>query len=370
MASPTRMIDVAKLAGVSIMTVSRVLNSHPSVSDNVRKKVLASISQLQYQPNDLARSLRERRSRQIGILIPYLYDPFFAACAHAVGTVAKQHAYSVILSTSNEDPKAELDEASRMVRRNIEGLVVIPARITGKSRSLLLGHQFDRLPIVTVDRPIDKSRFDRLLVENQRGAKIGVEHLIALGHKRIAFLGLSPELYTMRMRELGYRQGMESAGLAPHVTELSETLEDTRLVLRTLLAGKGKPTAVFCANNLLTRHVLHSMQVMGLHPPHPVALVGFDDFDTADLLRPGITTVRQPVEHLGKAAAEMLFERILAKENGAAQPARELILPVDFVVRGSCGAKSLGPTSPDLLGVTHKTGRRQIILDSGLSNPL
>ena len=338
MASPTRMIDVAKLAGVSIMTVSRVLNAHPSVSDNVRSKVLAAVAQLQYQPNDLARSLRERRSRQIGILIPNLYDPFFAACAHAVSTVAKQHAYSVILSTSNEDPKAELDEASRMVRRNIEGLVVIPARISGRVRSALLSPQFDGLPIVALDRPIDKSRFDRLLVQNEQGSRIAVEHLIALGHKRIAFLGLSAELYTMRMRQRGYRRTMEDAGLTPHVTELSDRLEDTRLALRTLLAGKKRPGAVFCANNLLTRHVLHSMQVLGLHPPDPVALVGFDDFDTADLLRPGITTVRQPVEDLGRTAAEMLFERISGVRGAVDRPAREVTLPVDFVIRGSCGA--------------------------------
>ena len=338
MKSPARMIDVAELAGVSIMTVSRVLNAHPSVSDDVQRRVLAAVDQLRYQPNELARSLRERRSRQIGILVPYLFDPFFATCAHAISTVAKRHSYSVVLSTSNEDPAAEFDEASRMVRRNIEGLVVIPARV-GKARSLLLNHQFDRLPIVALDRPIEGGRFDRLLVENERGARIGTEHLISLGHQRIAFLGLSSELYTMRMRELGYRGGIESAGLTPHVTELSDNQENTRRALVKLLSGKRRPTALFCANNLLTRHILHSMQTMNLHPPDPVALVGFDDFDTADLMRPGITTVRQPEEVLGRTAAEMLFERLAARAGAIEKPAREIVLPVDFVIRGSCGAK-------------------------------
>jgi LacI family transcriptional regulator len=339
MARPSRMTDVAEAAGVSTMTVSRVLNAHPSVSDGARRKVLAAIDKLRYQPNELARSLRERRSRQIGILVPYISDPFFATCAHAISTVAKQHSYSVVLATSNEDPAAEFDEASRMVRRNIEGLVIIPASI-GNARSLLLGHPFDRLPIVTLDRPIEGGRFDRILVENERGARIGTDHLISLGHKRIAFLGLSPELYTMRMRELGYRGGMQASGLSPRVLELSASQESTRIALLKLLSGKLRPTALLCANNLLTRHVLHAMQTMNMHPPDPVALVGFDDFDTADLMRPGITTVRQLDEVLGRTAAQMLFERITAGARAIKLPPREVMMSVDLVIRGSCGAKT------------------------------
>lgn len=338
MARASRMTDVAEMAGVSTMTVSRVLNAHSSVSDEARRKVLAAIERLRYQPNELARSLRERRSRQIGILVPYVSDPFFATCADEISTVAKQHSYSVVLATSNEDPAVEFYEASRMVRRNIEGLVVIPAR-NGKARSLLLGHPFERLPVIALDRPIKGGRFDRLLVENERGARIGTDHLISLGHKRIAFLGLSLELYTMRMREHGYRSAMQSSRLSPRVLELSTCQESTRLILLKLFSGKARPTALLCANNLLTRHVLHAMQTMNLHPPDPVALVGFDDFDTAELMRPGITTVRQPEEVLGRTAAEMLFERLTAEAHGIQLPPREVIMPVDLVVRGSCGTK-------------------------------
>jgi LacI family transcriptional regulator len=338
MSQSSRMTDVAELAGVSVMTVSRVLSDHPSVSSKAREKVLAAVAHLRYQPNELARSLREKRSRQIGILVPYLYDPFFAACAHAVSTVAQQHSYSVVLSTSNEDPKAEFDEANRMLRRNIEGLVVIPARL-GKSRSFLLGSEFRDLPIVALDRPIEGSRFDALVVENERGARTGTEHLLCLGHKRITFLGLSKDLYTMRMRERGYRKGMQAAGLVPQTAEMSEDIESTRSTIRQLLAGKSRPTALLCANNLLTRHVLHSLQSMNIHPPDALALVGFDDFDTADLLRPGVTTIRQPVEALGRTAAEMLFERLTSGSTVADRPAKQIVLPVDFVIRGSCGAK-------------------------------
>jgi LacI family transcriptional regulator len=144
----------------------------------------------------------------------------------------------------------------------------------------------------------------------------------------------------MRMRELGYRGGMQASGLSPRVLELSASQESTRIALLKLLSGKLRPTALLCANNLLTRHVLHAMQTMNMHPPDPVALVGFDDFDTADLMRPGITTVRQLDEVLGRTAAQMLFERITAGARAIKLPPREVMMSVELVIRGSCGAKT------------------------------
>ncbi|MGA8940413.1 MAG: LacI family DNA-binding transcriptional regulator [Acidobacteriaceae bacterium] len=329
------MIDVAKLAGVSTMTVSRVLNDTPHVSEGMRQRVFAAIEQLRYQPNELARSLRKQRSRQIGVLVPNLSDPFFATCAHMISTVAKKHSYSVVLSTSNEDQQAEFEEANRMLRRNVEGLIVIPANL-GSNVSLLLAHEFERLPIVTLDRPIAGSRFDSLLVENELGAQLGTRHLISLGHKRIAFLGLSDDVYTMKMRHAGYNAAMLAGNLTPQSAVLTGELEDTRKVLRELLAPKRSPTALFCANNLTTRQVLYALQDMGIHPPDKIALVGFDDFEMADLMRPGTTVVRQPTELLGRTAAEVLFERL----NGShpLKPGKERVLPTELIIRGSCGA--------------------------------
>jgi LacI family transcriptional regulator len=337
MAKIARMSDVAKLAGVSIMTVSRVLNQSAGVTDELKKKVSSAVEQLRYQRNDLARSLREQRSRQIGIMVPYLFDPFFAICAHEISTVAKQHAYSVVLSTSDEDPQTEYEEASRMLRRNVEGLIIIPSHPqTGDS--LLLAHEFDRMPIVTLDRPIEGSGFDSLLVENEQGAKLGTEHLISLGHKRIAYVGLKDELYTMGMRHRGYSQAMTNAGLKPMSSIVTSARENTLSKIRRLLSLKTKPTAILCANNLTTRHVLHSLQELGLYPPEGIALVGFDDFDTADLLRPGVTVVRQPSELLGRRAAEVLFERL--SEVRRPKAGNRIVFPVELVVRGSCGGSA------------------------------
>ena len=339
MARTARMTDVAKLAGVSIMTVSRVLNDHQSVSEETRNRVTAAVKELHYQPNELARSLREQRSRQIGILVPYLFDPFFAICGHAINAVAKRHAYSVVLSTSNEDPDSEFDEANRMLRRHVEGLIVIPAEGNG-GKSRLLDHPFERLPIVALDRPIAGGRFASVLVENEKGAEMGTEHLLQLGQRRIAYIGLSEHLYTMRMRQAGYLAAMQKASLLPEIALLSGVLDDALGTVRTLMGQRRPPTALFCANSLVTQHVLHSLQRLGLHPPHPVALVGFDDFETADLMRPGTTVVRQPIEELAQRAAAVLFEQLAAGRRGPSKGiAHETTLPVELVIRGSCGAR-------------------------------
>ena len=337
MARSPRMTDVAKLAGVSAMTVSRVLNEHRSVSQETRQRVNAAIKQLRYQPNELARSLRDQRSRQIGVLVPYLFDPFFAICGHAISTVAKQHAYSVVLSTSNEDPETEFHEASRMLRRNVEGLIVIPAGTYG-TRSRLMEQPFERLPIVTLDRPVEGARFPSVLVQNELGARLGTEHLLRLGQRRIAYLGTSSDLYTMSTRQHGYRAAMAEAGLQPEIALLSGVLEDAMGTLRQLLSQDSPATALFCANNLVTQHALHALQRMGLHPPHPVALVGFDDFSTADLMRPGITVIRQPIEQSARRAAEILFEQLVGGHRPPPKGTR-ITLPVELVIRGSCGAR-------------------------------
>ena len=138
------MTDVATLAGVSNMTVSRVLNHNPHVSEDARARVLSAVERLQYQRNEVARSLREQVSRQIGILVPNIYDPFFATCAHGIALVAKKHSYSVVLSTSEEDAATEYDEACRMVRRNVDGLVLIPA-LPGQRKSRLIQGRVLRL---------------------------------------------------------------------------------------------------------------------------------------------------------------------------------------------------------------------------------
>jgi LacI family transcriptional regulator len=334
--NPTRtgatMRDVAELAGVGTMTVSRVLSGSVPVSEPTRKRVERAIAQLNFRPNEVARSLREARSRSIGIIVPQFTDPFFALCAQAASQAAKEHAYSFMMTTSEESPETEYAEANRMLRRHVEGLIVIPAAY-GATR--LTQPEFDSLPIVSIDRPIRGGHCSSVLVENKRGACMATEHLLAHQHRHIAFLGITDQLFTMNARKAGYVETMQQAGLTPEVYPNCTTQQDVLDLLRSLHEAGRLPTALFVGNHPLMQHVLHALKLLQIAVPARVALIGFDDFETADLLQPAVTVIRQPLEELGRIAAAMLFERL----QGAAPPAkpRRKLLPVELIVRRSCG---------------------------------
>ena len=332
MTRPARMRDVAELAGVGTMTVSRVINGNLHVTEETRRRVFEAIEKLGYRPNQIARSLREQRSRQIGIIVPNLHDPFFAFCAQAVSLVAKEHGYSVNIAMSYEDPEVEFNEAMIMLSRHTEGLVVIPS--AGKITQLA-NLEFQTIPIVTLDRPLGRNRFDSVVVENEDGAHLAVGHLIAHGHRRISFLGLSPDLYTIGARFLGYRKAMQEAGLPLDVRWGNASQREMLEALRELLSSDAAPSALFCGNNLTTRHALHGLAELNVNVPKSVALIGFDDFETADLLRPAVTVVRQPTTDMGRIGAGLLFSRLRAE--GRQVACKQITLPVELIIRGSCG---------------------------------
>jgi LacI family transcriptional regulator len=327
------MNDVARAAGVGTMTVSRVLNGSAHVSTETADRVDKAIKKLRYRPNEMARALRGLKTRTIGVIVPYLYDPFFATCAHAISTVAKARGYSVILATSNEDPEAEGTEAQLMLQRHVDGLVVIPA---ASRRSHLTRPEFNKIPIVTLDRPGPDHRFDSVLVENQSGASLVTEHLISgHGHRRIAFLGLDKHLYTMNARFDGYRRAMLDAGLKPEASFQCSSQEATSSVISAMLHEKNPPTALLAANNLSMRYILRALVDEGIQVPESLALAGFDDFELAEVLHPTLTVVRQSAGDIGTGGANLLFERLSGART--AKAGREVVLPVELVVRRSCG---------------------------------
>ena len=329
------MKDVAQLAGVGTMTVSRYLNGSASVSKGASERVEKAIRSLHYKPNQMARALRGQRSRSIGLILPYIYDPFFAAFGHSVTEVAKQHGYTVLINTSDEDPEIEYNEAAQMLQRYVEGLIVIPAN-HGASRltKALLG----RVPLLAFDRPIDEPAFDTVLVQNQSGARRMVEHLIGHGHRRIAFIGLRRDVYTIDARYQGYRRAMADAGLHADTFFNCPTQEATSQVFDELLKGPDAPTAYFASNTLASRFALTELLRRGLKAPQDVALAGFDDFYLADTL--ALTVVRQPVEELGRTAARQLFTRL--EQHTQPHTGTRTVLPVDLVLRQSCGCTHAG----------------------------
>lgn len=326
------MRDVAELAGVGTMTVSRVLSGSVPVSEATRARVERAIATLHFRPNEVARSLREARTRSIGIIVPELTDPFFALCAQAASHAAKEHAYSFMMTTSDEDPETEYAEANLMLRRHVEGLIVIPAA-DGASR--LTQPEFTSIPIVAIDRPIRGSHFSTVLVENKLGARLAVQHLLEHNHRRIAFLGLSDKLFTLNARRDAYVETMEQAGLVPEAYPNCATQQQTLDLLRSLQEAGRLPTALFIANHPVMQFVLHALQQLRIKVPETIALVGFDDFEMAELVQPAITVVRQPREELGRVAAAILFERL--QESSAPAKAKRRVLPVELIVRRSCG---------------------------------
>ncbi len=332
------MSDVARLAGVGTMTVSRFLSGAVPVSAETARRVQVAIDQLNYRPNELARAFRGQRTRSIGLIVPYLYDSFFANCAHSVITAAREHGYSVLLTTSNEDPDTEIAEAEQMLQRAVDGLVVIPAM---SRPSELTRAMFGKTPVVVFDRPVANQSFDVVLVQNTAGSHRVVQHLIEHGHKRITLMGLSRSLFTINARFLGYRRAMQEAGLEEDAFSGCNSQEDTLQAIQEKLGGPNPPTAFFTSNTLSTRYVLSALINLGVRIPNDVALVGFDDFELSDLTAPPLTVVRQPASEMGRVAASLLFERIARGE--VPQTGNRIVLPVEIVLRRSCGCKHRTP---------------------------
>ncbi len=328
------MRDVAERAGVGVMTVSRVLNGTAHVAEDTSARVYEALKELQYQPNLMARALRGHRTRSIGVIVPYLYDPFFASCAHAISSIAKQHAYTVLLATSDENCATETDAARDLLGRHVEGIIVIPA---SNGRSHLHEPEFRSIPMVALDRPVPRSGIDHVLVQNQNGAALATEHLIRHGHKRICFLSLNEKIYTMHARAAGYLKAMHAAGLEPECFFNGGDEAATLDFVRAVCTCANPVTAVFAANGLSSRHALHALAALDIQLPEQLAFIGFDDFDFADILRPALTVVRQPVQRAGEEAAQLLFTRLKADASG---PKEKINLPVELILRRSCGCES------------------------------
>ena len=328
------MSDVARLANVGTMTVSRVLSGSAPVNPATAARVCWAVETLNYRPNEAARTLRGSKSRSIGLIVTSLADPFFAICAQSINSVAQANGYSMILTTSNGDLAVEYSEAQWMLQRHIEGLIVAPAQ---SRNSKLQDRHFDRIPIVAFDAPVDVKRIDSVLVENRAGALRATQHLIEHNHKRIQFLGENNALYTIQTRFEGYRRALSIAGL-PSLPRLDcSSQENVTISVRNVLRSGNPPTAFFCSNNRMTKFLMRSLVELRVPVPQKVAMIGFDDFELADVLQPALTVVSQPVEDIGKTAANVLFDRLKIKAKARPIEGIRKTLPVELILRSSCG---------------------------------
>lgn len=332
----TRLEDVARAAGVSISTVSRVLSRPELVNADTRARVRQIIADMAFRPSRVARRLRAVRgpTNLVGLVIPDIQNPFFADLARGVEDVAQAHGYVTLLANSDERADKENRYLDVMRAESVDGVILPPvaAGSEGVSRLAAAG-----IPVVYVDRRPRRVTGDAVVIDNERGAREATEHLLRLGHRRIALIQGRPGLSTSRERLEGYRQALQEAGIAFDLRLVGtgdSRQASGRALARDLLTRDPPPTALVVGNGLMTLGALETIHRLGRRVPEELALIGFDDMPWALAVDPPLTVVRQPAEAMGRRAMELLLERL-------ADPRRErqvVALQPELVVRGSCGA--------------------------------
>jgi LacI family transcriptional regulator len=327
--------EVAKLAGVGLMTVSRVINDHPAVRPKTKKKVQAAIDALGYQRNEAASQLKGQRAMMIGLIVPDLSDIFFATCAATVEQLARENGYMTLLVSSGHDAALEMDQAELMARRRLSGLLIITS---GKGdservRRLLVSG----LAIVAFDRPLEGVGTDSVLIENRSGAEEAIQHLIGHGHQRIACLGYDDQAYPVQERISGYRNTMLANGFVPEISMKIVDLETASFWLKSAMAAPNRATAIFSTNYRTSVLLLRALAEQKLRVPHDFALIGFDDFDLATVIAPPLTTIGQSPVDLARRATKLLLDRIKEIRQGKESAPAKIMLPATLIVRESCG---------------------------------
>jgi LacI family transcriptional regulator len=333
----TTIRDVAREAGVGLMTVSRVLNDSKNVTQKTERRVRAAILRVGYRPNEAARMLKGRASKTIGLLVPYL-DDFFGDYFHAVQEVAASEGYMTLVGASERKGTQELNQAKEMMSRSVAGLLVATSNATSDPYGEA---EFAGFPIVAFDRPLNCPGVDSVLAENRNGTREAVEHLIGHGHKNILCIGFDAKAYTVQERITGYIDAMRSAKLKPEVHGDLETAESIKQLIAHKWQSKRRPTAIFAMQYLSSVNTVNAVMQQGLQIPKDIALIGFDDFNLARALHSPLTTVAQPVEEIGRRSAEMLFRRLRNENEGeqAATRGTKIMFPTHLVIRNSCGCK-------------------------------
>lgn len=325
------MRDVAALAGVSLKTVSRVVNGVETVDPTMAAKVNTAAAKLGYRPNLTASSLRrsDRRTSTIGLLVEDAANPFSSSLIRAVEDVAQARGVFVLIGSLDEDPTRERMMVIALIDRRVDGLVVVPA---GSDHSYLVAEREAGTRVVFLDREATQFEADAVVSGNEEGALAAVRHLLDGGHTRIGYLGDRLEVSTARQRFAGYRRALEVAHVELDeslVRHLPATIDAGIEVVNEWLGRDNPPTALFSSQNLLTIGATRALHRLGRQ--REVGLVGFDDFPMADVLDPGVTVIAQDTERLGGLAAEILFARL----DGDETPSRTHVVPTRLVTRGS-----------------------------------
>jgi LacI family transcriptional regulator len=324
--------DVARLAGVSSMTVSRVINNSGHIGPETRAKVNQAIVELGYMPNVLARQLRSKRTKTIALVLTDITNPFFTTIARGVEDTARAQGYAVMFCNTDESEAEEIEYVRMLIQRRVDGILLVPA--TDSSGSLQLLHKHG-LPVVVLDRHVRSGQVDEVRTDSEAGAYLAIRHMIDLGHRRIAVLTGPADVSTSMDRVAGYRRALAEESLEP----------DSRYILfgeyndasgfemtQRILAARPRPTALFAANNFIAFGAIQALREAGLSIPEEMSIAVFDDLPQGWVLDPFLTVVSQPAYEIGRRATELMLERLTGE--APAEP-RTIVLPSELIARRS-----------------------------------
>jgi LacI family transcriptional regulator len=348
------MRDVAQQAGVSINTVSRVVNGYGEISDATRLRVLAAIEDLDFRPNVLARSLVSGKSLSVALVIPEITDPFFPEVTLGVESIARSRGYSVLLCNTNDSPQQELEYMDILAGKQVDGIMICGSRLN--EEQLTASASRHRLAVVTSRKP---SGAAVISLRGELGLFQSTSHLLRLGHRIIGHIGTS--IGSGAERTDGYRRALLEHNMPldaeREAVVARATVETGRIAARTLLGRRSDITAVTCFNDLLAIGVVQACAGLGRRIPDDVAVVGFDDIDLASLVTPTLTTMHIPRFHLG----EMLMELMLRVIGDKGVHEEHLYVDPELVVRESCGARG----HPDWPTMQATAEKKEVVTSEG-----
>jgi LacI family transcriptional regulator len=328
------------MAKVSIATVSRTINGSPLVSDRLTKRVWQAIEQLNYFPNTHARSLVSGRSRIFGIIVENITNPFFPELIQNFEEIAVAHGYEILVSSSNSDPAILTTCVRRMIERKVEGVAMLTF---GEEEPVLDQLSFHDIPLVLAEFRLEDPKTSTILLDYATGIRAAIDHLVELGHNKIAFLAGPHNIHSAVTRENDFRTAMEAVGLPIQkkwVIECDHTLKGGVAGFDRLQALAAGPTAILCSNDMTAIGVLRAAYLKGLRVPQDLSVVGLDDIDFAEFTLPPLTTIRLSRGDLARAAFEALRQQ--AEEAGTSRIQREFLVSTSLVLRGSTAAPPAG----------------------------
>ena len=327
--------DVANLAGVAPITVSRVVNSLPGVNEATRQRVNKAIAELNYVPNAMAKSLRSRQTCTIALVLTDITNPFWTTIARGVEDTVGQKGYNVIFCNTDEDLEKEAKYINVLLQRRVDGIIIAAS---SEDAQPLLPLKRHNIPCVLIDRQVKGFNADVVRSDSKEGARLLTQHLINLGHHRIAMLAGPFKVFTSRDRLAGYLEALQRNNIPIDDNLIKEGMyeEDGGFqFVKELLDRVPRPTAIVAANLSIAIGALRALREAGLRVPEDVGLVCFDDLPQASLIYPFLTVWAQRPYEMGVAAAELLLDQMTSKARR--RKIREIIIDADFIIRKSCG---------------------------------